>query len=109
MSSIYQKIYETSLDKELQVILLKLLWYNHTPQVTEPIKEFLEEYKQIKDTYWNSFADSNSFESALESYYQFSKNKCKATETLCNNLNLALEYDVIRDDVAIMMRDSFTF
>lgn len=109
MTSIYQKISDANLDKELEVILLKLLQYNHTPKVTEPILQFLESYKKINDEYWKSFEKSSSFETALESYYQYSKNKCTATDVLCDNLNLTLNFDDIRDEVAMMMRESFTF
>lgn len=109
MHSIYQKISDAHLDKELEVILLKILRYNHTPKVTEPILQFLETYKRLNDEYWKSFGKSNSFETALESYYQYSKNKCTATDVLCDNLNLALNFDDIRDDIAMMMRESLTF
>ena len=74
MPNIYQKFHEANLEKELEVILLKLLWFNHTPKVTQPIFDFLDIYKKINVDYWTSFGESNSFDTALESYYQFSKN-----------------------------------
>jgi len=109
MSDIFKQIHQANLDKELEVILLKILWYNHSPKVTEPIIQFLQTYEKINEDYWNSFIDSNSFETALDAYYQFSKNKCTATDTLLDHLNLSLNYDTIREEMSMIMRDSFTF
>ena len=109
MTSIYQQIYDAHLDKELEVILLKLLRYNQSPKVTEPVKQFLYNYRKINQEYWSTFSQSNSFETALESYYQYSKNKCTITDTLCDHLNMTLNYEDLRDDLSLIMRDSFTF
>ncbi|MDX1595574.1 MAG: hypothetical protein R3327_01395 [Nitrosopumilaceae archaeon] len=109
MPNIYQKIHEANLDKELEVILLKLLWFNHSTKVTQPILKFLENYKKINEDYWVQFTESNSFDTALESYYQYSKNKCKATDLLLDDLNMSLNFDELRNDLTEMMRESFTF
>ncbi len=109
MSNIYKKIHEANLDKELEVILLKLLWFNHSPKVTQPILNFLETYQKINEDYWTEFTESNSFDTALEAYYQYSKNKCKATDNLLDDLNMSLNFDDMREDLAEMMRESFTF
>lgn len=105
--SIYQDIYDSKLDKELESILLKLLRYNSSEKVKEPISKFLYQYRLISDDYWEQFRASNSFERAFDSYYQYSKNKCLLTDTLLKNLRFSIEN--VREDINIMMREAFTF
>ena len=109
MTSIYQQLYDAKLDKELETILAKLLQYNMDPVVEVPISHFLHEYTVIHDDFWNQFGKSNSFGMAFDRYYQYSKNKCALVDSLLDNLNFALNYDPLRDDLAIMLKDGLTF
>lgn len=105
--SIYQDIYDARLDKELESILLKLLRFNSSDKVKDPITKFLFDYKLISEDYWEQFRTSNSFEQAFDLYYQYSKNKCLLTDTLLKNLSFSI--DNVHEDISIMMKDAFTF
>ena len=108
-TSIYQAIHDAHLDVKLEKLLLKLLEFNSTPNVQEPIRQFLVNYQIMSDNFLESYTRANTFEEALESYYQFSKNQCVVVDTLLETLRFTLDKDHIREDLAVMMKDSFTF
>lgn len=109
MSSIFQRLHDAHMDKELETILIKLLQYNMTPSVEVPISHFLQEYVIIRDDFWSQFGKSNSFSMAFDKYYQYSKNKCVLIDSLLDNLNFALNYDPLREDLSVMLKDGLTF
>ncbi len=108
-TSIYQTIHEAKLDKRLERLLLKLLEYNSTPNVQEPVRQFLASYQMMSDTFGQSYGNAHTFEDVLECYYQFAKNQCTITETLLQNLRHTLDRDGTRGELAAMLRDGFTF
>jgi hypothetical protein len=63
----------------------------------------------IAHAYTCQFGKSNSFGMAFDKYYQYSKNKCALVDSLLDNLNFALNYDPLLDDLSVMMRDGLTF
>lgn len=107
--SIFQEINDAHLDKELEVILLKLIWHNSSPNVSEPIRQFLLTYNQIYNDYWEGYAESNTVEDALDCYYRFAKNKCTLVDNLLDTLNFTLNSQSIREDFTLMMKNSLTF
>lgn len=107
--SIYQQIEDAKLDREFETILIKLLRYNMSPVVEVPVHHFLQEFIVIRDDFWNQFAKCNSFDKAFERYYQYAKNKCALTDSLLDNLNFALNYDPLRNDLTLLLRDGLTF
>ena len=109
MESIYQQIYDANLDREFEMILVKLLRYNISPVVEVPVRHFLEEYIVIRDEFWSQFEKCNSFDMAFDRYYQYAKNKCALIDSLLSNLNFALNYDPLRSDLALMMKEGLTF
>src|SRR3972149_1320441 len=109
MTSIYQQIYDANLDREFETILVKLLRYNMAPVVEVPVHQFLQEYIVIRDDFWSQFGKCNSFDMAFDSYYQYAKNKCALIDSLLDNLNFALSYDPLRNDLSLMMKDGLTF
>ena len=108
-TSVYQKITEANLDREFETILIKLLRYNMSPVVEEPVHQFLQEYVVIRDDFWSQFGKSNSFDMAFDRYYQFAKNKCALIDSLLDILNFTLNYDPLRNDLSIMIKDGLTF
>ena len=108
-SNIYQKIYDSRLDRELETILIKLLRYNLSPVVEVPVLKFLQEYVVIRDDFWNQFAKCPSFDMAFEMYYHYSKSKCALIDSLLDDLNFTLNYDPLRGDLSILMKDGLTF
>lgn len=109
MISIFQQIYDAKLDREFETILIKLLRYNMAPVVEVPVRHFLQEYIIVRDDFWNQFSKYTSFDLAFERYYQYAKNKCALIDSLLDNLNFALRYDPIRNDLSLMMKDGLTF
>ena len=109
MASIYQQIHNANLDREFETILVKLLQYNMAPTVEVPIRHFLQEYVVIRDDYWSQFGKCNSFDMAFDKYYQYAKNKCALIDSLLSNLNFALSYDPLRNDLTLLLRDGLTF
>ena len=109
MFGIYQEIHDANLDREFETILIKLLRYNMSPVVEVPVRHFLREYAIIRDDFWSQFSKSNSFDMAFDCYYQYAKNKCALIDSLLSNLNFALNYDPIRNDLLLMMKDGLTF
>lgn len=107
--SIYQVIHDAHLDVKLEKLLLKLLEFNSTPNVQEPIRQFLINYQVMSDSFFERYNHANSFEEVLESYYQFSKNQCVIIDTLLETLKMTLDKDHIREDLAMMLKESFTF
>ncbi len=108
-TSVYQAIHEAKLENKLEHLLLKLLEHNSTPNVKEPIKQFLVNYQIMSDSFWERYERSNTFEEVLECYYQFSKNQCTIIETLLENLTFTLDKDNTRSELAMMLKDGFTF
>lgn len=108
-TNIYQAIYEARLDSRLEELLLKLLRFNSSPDVKEPIRQFLTNYHMMSDTFWQSYKKSNTAEDVLECYYQFAKNQCTVIETLLENLKFTLDKDNTRKELAVMLKDGFTF
>ena len=88
---------------------MKLVGYNMSPCVEAPVIHFLKEYVIIRDNFWNQFRKSNSFDSAFNIYYQYAKNKCALIDSLLENLNFAIRYDPLRNDLYVIMKDGFTF
>lgn len=109
MESIYQKIHESKLDSKLETLLLKLLEYNSSDNVREPISDFLSSHQIMSDNFWEQFNQSNTFENALECYYQFSKNQCSLVESLLQTLQFNLDEDNTREELASMLKDALTF
>jgi hypothetical protein len=107
--SVYQKIYDARLDRELETILVKLMRYNMSPVIELPILQFLEEYTLIRDEFWDRFSKCASFGKAFEMYCQYSKNKCSLIDSLLDNLDLTLNYDPLKGDLALMMKEGLTF
>jgi hypothetical protein len=108
-TSIYQKIIDANLDGELETILVKLLRYNMSPVVEVPVRQFLRDYLIVRDEFWSQFGKSNSFDVAFEQYYQYSKNKCSLIDKLLENLNFTLNYEPLKDDLALIMKEGLTF
>jgi len=108
-TSVYQAIHEAKLEKKLEHLLLKLLEHNTSPNVQEPIRQFLINYQLMSDSFWERYERSNTFEEVLECYYQFSKNQCTIVETLLENLKFTLDKDNTRSELAMMLKDGFTF
>jgi len=108
-TSIYQAIHDVHLDHKLEELLLKLLEFNSTPNVQEPIRQFLLNYQVMSENFSESYHQANSFEQVLESYFQFSKNQCVAIDTLLETLKITLDKDHTREELAMMLKDSFTF
>ena len=108
-ASIYQAIHDAHLDNRLEEILLKLLEHNSSPNTQEPIRQFLVNYELMNENFWSSYKKTNAIEDALEKYYQFIKNQCILIETLMVNLRFTIDKDNSRKDLAIMLKDGFTF
>jgi hypothetical protein len=108
-ASIYQIIHDAHLEVKLEKLLLKLLEYNSTPNVQEPIRQFLINYQVMSDNFFERYNRANTFEEVLESYYQFSKNQCVIIDTLLETLKMTLDKDHTREDLAMMLKESFTF
>ena len=109
MTSIYQQIYETCLDREFETILLKLLEYNRSKSVEIPIHQFLHEYVLIRDEFWCELRKCFSFDDAFNMYYQYEKNKYELVDSLWSNLSFALDYSPLRCDLAIILKEGMTF
>ena len=75
----------------------------------EPIRQFLINYKLMSDNFWERYKHSHSYEEVLECYYQYSKNQCTLVETLLANLRFTLDKDNTRKELAVMLKDGFTF
>ncbi|NIU02656.1 MAG: hypothetical protein GWN01_17695, partial [Nitrosopumilaceae archaeon] len=106
---VYQKIYEVKLDKKLETLLLRLLEYNSSPNVEVPIRNFLSNYEVISDSFWEQFNHTTTYESALECYYQFSKDQCVLVDSLLQTLQFTLDKDNTKEELATMLKDAFTF
>lgn len=89
--------------------MLKLLRYNSTPSVQEPIRQFLVNYQIMSENFWERYERSSSYEEVLECYYQFSKNQCVIIETLLENLKFTLDKDNTKQELISMLKDGFTF
>ena len=109
MVSIYQQIHDANLDREFETILVKLLRYNTSPVIEVPVHHFLQEYIVIRDDFWSQFGKCNSFDMAFDGYYQYAKNKCALIDSLLDNLNFTLNYDPLRNDLSLMMKEGLTF
>ncbi len=109
MTSTYQQIYDAKLDKQLEDILLKLLRYNSSSEVQEPIRQFLQDYGTISCDFSESYRHCNEFDGALEAYHHFAKNKCTLIDTLLQNLQYTLSYGPVRAELSAMLREGFTF
>jgi len=109
MTSIYQQIYGAKLDRHLEDILLKLLKYNQSADVQGPVRQFLQDYRTISYDFSESYRHCNEFDSALEAYRHFAKNKCVLIDTLLQNLQYTLSYGPVRAELSAMLRDGFTF
>jgi len=107
--TIYQRICDANLDRELESILLKLLRYNSSDSVKDPMEKFLSDYKIISDDYWQQFQHCSEYDNALDVYYQYSKNKCLLIDTLLNDLHISLNFGHVQEDLVMMMREGFTF
>ena len=59
--------------------------------------------------FWESYHNSHTEEDVLEYYYQFAKNQCTVIETLQQNLRHTLDKDNTRKELAVMLKDGFTF
>ena len=109
MISIYQQIYDAKLDKQLEDILFKLLKYNSSADVQDPMRQFLQDYKIIAYDFSESYRYCNEFDSALEAYHHFAKNKCILIDTLLQNLQYTLNYGEMRAELSTMLKEGFTF
>jgi hypothetical protein len=108
-TNIFQQIYDANLDREFETILIKLLRYNTSPAVEVPVLHFLREFIIIRDDFWSQFKKCNSFDMAFDRYYQYGKNKSALIDSLLDNLNFALNYDPLRNDLSIMIKEGLTF
>lgn len=63
----------------------------------------------MADSFKESYQVANTFENVLECYFQFSKNQCTLIETLLQNLRFTLDKDGIRKELAVILKDGFTF
>ena len=109
MTGIYQQIHEAGLDKHLEDILLKLLRYNNTNSVQDPIRQFLQNYEMLVYDFSESYRHCNEFDGALEAYHHFTKNKCILIDTLLQNLQYTLNYGTVRAELSSMFKDGLTF
>lgn len=109
MSSVYKKINEANLDKKLETLLLKLLEYNSGSNVEEPIRNFLSNYEIISNNFWEQFKHTNTYEDALECYYQFSKDQCTLIDSLLQTMQFTLNKDNTKEELSTMLKDAFTF
>lgn len=75
----------------------------------EPIRQFLVNYQIMSDNFWELYERSTSYDEVLECYYQFAKNQCVLIETLLENLNFTLDKDNTKKELAMMLKDGFTF
>ncbi|MCI4431983.1 MAG: hypothetical protein JHC41_00010 [Nitrosopumilus sp.] len=108
-ASVYEKIHDAKIDRELETILVKLLQYNSSPVMEVPILHFLQEFVVIRDDFWNQFNKCTSFDKAFDMYYQYSKNKCSLIDLLLDNLNFTITYDPLKVDLACMIKEGLTF
>ncbi len=93
----------------MEAMLLRMLEYNSTPGVQEPVRRFLLSYRIMSDAFDASCRRAHSAEDAVECYFQFAKNQCAAAEALRENLRATLDADGTRGELAAMLRDGFTF
>lgn len=108
-TSIFQAIYEAHLEKRLEDILLKLLEYNSTPYVQEPIRQFLMAHQIAAESFSTTCKNAHTYEDVLECYHQYAKNQCTTVESLLENLRFTLDKDGTRKELSTMLRDGFTF
>lgn len=86
-----------------------MLRFNSTASVQEPIRAFLYNYQIMSDDFWSQYKRSSSYEDVLECYYQFSKNQCTIIETLLENLRMTKNYEHIKEEMKVILKDGFTF
>ena len=46
---------------------------------------------------------------AFDGYYQYAKNKCALIDSLLDDLNFTLNYDPLKNDLSLMMKEGLTF
>jgi len=63
----------------------------------------------ISENFSEQYGRSGTYEDVLNSYFQFSKNQCTLIETLLEDLRITLDKDNIKENLAIMLKEGFTF
>lgn len=107
---LYQMIYESNLESKLEHILIGLTKdNNNSPKIKKSIHKFLQYIQHASENFWVTFHKSKTYQERLECYYQFSKNQCLATEVLIRDLNSVLGDDEIKENLATVVKESFTF
>ncbi len=106
-TSIFQAIHEAKLERRIEDLLLKLLKYNSTPNVQEPLRQFLTNYQMATESFSDSAQNAHTYEDVLECYHQYAKNQCMIVETLLENLRYTLDKDGTRKELAMMLKDGF--
>ncbi len=90
-------------------MLFKLLEYNSTPSMQEPIRQFLTSCQVASESFAVTYGKACTYEEVLECYHQYAKNQCVAAESLLENLRYTLDSDGTKRELSAMMRDGFTF
>lgn len=75
----------------------------------EPIRQFLINHQLMTESFSEAYHNSHTVEEVLECYFQFAKNQCTIIETLSENLQFTLDKDDTRKELAVMLKDGFTF
>ncbi len=106
---VYQLIYESNLDSKLEQILIGLVKDNPSPKIESIIQKFLLYVQHSTENFWTTYYSAKTYEEKLDCYYQYSKNQCLATEVLVRDLGSLSSDDEIKENLDVLVRESFTF
>jgi len=106
---VYHLIYESNLDSKLEQILIGLVKDNPSPKIESIIRKFLLYVQSSTENFWTTYYSAKTYEEKLDCYYQYSKNQCLATEVLVNDLGSLSSDDEIKENLDVLVRESFTF
>ena len=106
---IYQLIYESNLDGKLEQILIGLMKDNPSPKIETMIKKFLLYIQHSAENFWTMYYKAKTYQEKLDSYYQYSKNQCLATEVLIRDLDSLSSEEEIKENLGTILKEGFTF
>ena len=107
---VYSLIYESNLDSnKLEQILIGLVKDNPSPKIESIIEKFLMYVQHSTENFWTTYYSAKSYEEKLDCYYQYSKNQCLATEVLIRDLGSLSSDDEIKENLDVLLKESFTF
>lgn len=108
-TDINQLIYESNLDSKLEQILIGLMKDNPSPKVEVAIRKFLLYMQHSTENFWTVYYNAKTYQEKLDSYYQFSKNQCLATEVLIRDLDSLSSEEEIKENLNSILKEGFTF